>query len=154
MIKKDRLVKLTQKVLSFNSENPPGNELKLAKFIAADMRSLGLEVKLYTFAKNRPNIIATLKGRLPRAWGAFESILITPHFDTVPIGNGWKYDTLRAGMAVCVEGFPAKDGKHVFGGASSLIVKATGQVLKIQGKILWIPPEYLGKSSCSHRDSR
>ena len=70
------------------------------------------------------------------------------------IGNGWKNDTLRAGMAVCVEGFPAKDGKHVFGGASSLIVKATGQVLKIQGKILWIPPEYLGKSSCSHRDSR
>src|SRR6185503_15987437 len=25
-----------------------------------------------------------------------ESILITPHFDTVPIGSGWKYDPLGA----------------------------------------------------------
>lgn len=99
MIKKDRLVKLTQKVLSFNSENPPGNELALSKFIAADMRSLGLEVKLYTFAKNRPNIVATLKGKLPRARAAKESILITPHFDTVPIGSGWKYDPLGKNIA-------------------------------------------------------
>ena len=94
MIKNARLVKLTQKVVSFNSENPPGNELALSKFIAADMRSLGLDVKLYTFAKNRPNIVATLKGKLPRARAAKESILMTPHFDTVPIGSGWKYNPL------------------------------------------------------------
>ena len=94
MIKKERLIKLVQKVVSFNSENPPGNELALSKFIAADMRSLGLEVKLYTFAKNRPNVVATLKGKLPRPQAARESILMTPHFDTVPIGSGWKYDPL------------------------------------------------------------
>ena len=94
MIKKERLVRLTQKVVRYNSENPPGNELALSKFIAADMRSLGLEVKLYTFAKDRPNVVATLKGKLPRSQAARESILLTPHFDTVPIGSGWKYDPL------------------------------------------------------------
>lgn len=92
MINDKRLIKLTQKVLSFNSENPPGNELALAHFIEKDMRSLGIEVKIHTFVKNRPNIIATLKGKGPRA--AKDSVLLTPHFDTVPIGSGWKFDPL------------------------------------------------------------
>ena len=94
MINKTRLIKLTKKVISINSENPPGNELALAKFIEKDMRSLGLQVKIYTYAKKRPNIVATLKGALPRARAAKEAILITPHFDTVPIGKGWKYKPL------------------------------------------------------------
>jgi len=92
MINDQRLIKLTQKVISYNSENPPGNELALSKFIEADMRSLGIDVKLYTFEKNRPNIVATLKGKGPNA--AKKSMLLTPHFDTVPIGGGWKFDPL------------------------------------------------------------
>lgn len=92
MINKQRLIKLTQKVLSFNSENPPGNELALAKFIAKDMGSLGLPVRVYTFKKNRPNVVVTLKGVSSRKQAAKESILITPHTDTVPIGTGWRYD--------------------------------------------------------------
>jgi len=91
MINKKRLVALTQKVIRINSENPPGNELKLAKFIEKDMRSLGLKVKCHTFAKDRPNIIATLKGSSKKK---SKSILVTPHFDTVPIGSGWTIDPL------------------------------------------------------------
>ncbi len=90
MINKSRLIKLTQKVIRFNSENPPGNELALSRFIARDMRSLDLEVKVVAFAKNRPNIIATLKGTSKTA--AKNAILITPHFDTVPVGTGWSMD--------------------------------------------------------------
>jgi acetylornithine deacetylase/succinyl-diaminopimelate desuccinylase-like protein len=66
----------------------------LAEFIEHDMRSIGLDVKRYTYAKNRPNIVATLKGALPRARAAKEALLLTPHFDTVPIGKGWKYQPL------------------------------------------------------------
>jgi len=94
MINKNRLIKLTQKVISYDSQNPPGKELALAKFIEKDMRSLGLDVKTYTYAKNRPNIVATLKGIGPRNKAAKEAILLTPHFDTVPIGQGWKFDPL------------------------------------------------------------
>ncbi|MCB9758004.1 MAG: ArgE/DapE family deacylase [Candidatus Omnitrophica bacterium] len=92
MINDKRLIELTQKVISFNSENPPGNELALANFIEKDMRSLKLDVKIYTFEKNRPNIVATLKGKSSHA--AKNSILLTPHFDTVPIGSGWKFNPL------------------------------------------------------------
>ena len=48
MINDQRLIKLTQKVLSYNSENPPGNELALSKFIEQDMRSLGIEKHSYS----------------------------------------------------------------------------------------------------------
>ncbi|MBI4308752.1 MAG: ArgE/DapE family deacylase, partial [Candidatus Omnitrophica bacterium] len=92
MINQARLIKLTQKLLRFDSVNPPGNELAVSKFIEGDMRSLGLEVKTYCFAKDRPNVIATLKGTLPRKQAAAGSILITPHIDTVPFGTGWKFD--------------------------------------------------------------
>ncbi|MBI5024962.1 MAG: ArgE/DapE family deacylase [Candidatus Omnitrophica bacterium] len=91
MINKTRLIRLTQKVISYNSENPPGNEWDLAQFISKDMKSCGLEVKTYTYEKRRPNIVATLKGTLPRKQAARQAILITPHFDTVPIGKGWKF---------------------------------------------------------------
>ena len=94
MINEKRLIALLRKVISFNSENPPGNELELAKFIEHDMKSLGLDMKTYSYAKNRPNIVATLKGHWPRAKARREAILITPHFDTVPIGKGWSFDPL------------------------------------------------------------
>lgn len=66
------------------------------------------------------------------------------------IDDGWKMDTLRPGMDVCVEGFPAKDGTHHFGSASTLTVKSTGQVLKNTGSI-WKAPTYTGKTSCANR---
>ncbi len=94
MICKERLIPLTQKVIRFNSENPPGNEYALSRFITQDMKSLGLDVRTYSFKKNRPNIVAVLKGTLPRKKASVGAILITPHFDTVPIGQGWNHPPL------------------------------------------------------------
>ena len=92
MINKKRLIALTQKVIQFDSQNPPGNEWELSQFIKKDMTSAGLTVKSVTYKSRRPNIIATLKGTWPRQKAAGEAILITPHFDTVPAGQGWKFD--------------------------------------------------------------
>ena len=90
MINKKRLTILLQKLVRINSENPPGNEVKIAEFIKKDMQSLGLPVRVVTFKAGRPNIIATLKGRGKNT--AKESILLSPHIDTVPAGSGWKFD--------------------------------------------------------------
>jgi len=94
MIDPQRLLRQVQKVLSFNSENPPGNELALARSIERDMKSLGLVVHTYAYAKNRPNVVAVLKGTLPRKQAAAHSVLISPHIDTVPIGENWNYNPL------------------------------------------------------------
>jgi len=94
MINKSRLVKLTQKVLSIDSQNPPGNEAAIGRFVASDMRSLGLEVRVKEFVKGRTNVIATLKGTWPRAKASREAVLLTPHIDVVPVGTGWKFPPL------------------------------------------------------------
>lgn len=109
MVNKERLVKLTQKVLSIDSQNPPGNEQVIGDFIVKDMKSLGLDVKVVSYKKDRPNVIATIKGSLPRAKAAAEALLLTPHTDVVPIGKGWKFDPL---------GKDIKDGKIYGRGAS------------------------------------
>ena len=92
MINKKRLVALTQKLIRINSENPPGREWEIAQFIKRDMHSLGLVVKTYTFAKDRPNIVATLKGKAREA--SRQALLLSPHIDTVPAGNGWCHQIL------------------------------------------------------------
>ena len=89
MINKTRLVKLTQHLLSIDSQNPPGNEVEIIGFIAKDMKALGLDVKVIAYKKNRPNVIATLRGSLSRKEAGREALLLTPHIDTVPVGSGW-----------------------------------------------------------------
>jgi succinyl-diaminopimelate desuccinylase len=96
MINKARLITILSKLIKINSANPPGNEVAVADYVARDLKSIGLDIKIYSFAKNRPNVVATLKGTWPRAKAAREALLITPHYDTVPFGEGWKFDPLGA----------------------------------------------------------
>lgn len=83
MINKKRLISLTQKLIRINSENPPGDEWRLACFVKGYLEKLGLKTKVYEFKKRRSNILATLEGANRR------SLLITPHLDTVPAGKNW-----------------------------------------------------------------
>jgi hypothetical protein len=70
---------------------------------------------------------------------------------TYLIRDGWKKDTFKPGMDVCVEGFPEKNGKFIFG-STAVLLKATGQIVKTPPGP-WAPPEvhYTGKTSCSNR---
>jgi succinyl-diaminopimelate desuccinylase len=86
MVRQERLIKLTQKLIRINSENPPGNEYKIALFVREYLERLGVPVKTYEFKKGRTNIIATIKGR-----GAKKELLISPHLDTVPAGKNWSF---------------------------------------------------------------
>ncbi len=91
MVNKNRLVALARKILSIESENPPGNEYKLALFVKKELSSMGLKVKTYEFAKARPNVVGILKGKTGK-----ESVLLSPHLDTVPAGKGWKFNPYAA----------------------------------------------------------
>jgi acetylornithine deacetylase/succinyl-diaminopimelate desuccinylase family protein len=98
VINKERLIKITQALIRINSVNPPGNEAAVADYVARDLKSIGMGIKIYSYAKNRPNVVATLKGSWPRAKAASSALLITPHYDTVPFGKGWKFDPLGAAI--------------------------------------------------------
>ena len=84
MVNKRRLIALTQRLIQINSQNPPGDEFKIAGFVKNYLKGLGFQTKTYEFKKRRTNIIAVLKGRDNE-----HSLLITPHLDTVPAGKSW-----------------------------------------------------------------
>jgi len=87
MIKKTRLVSLLKKLISINSENPGGNEFRIARFAGDYLSRLGLKIQIYEFKEKRSNLIALLEGKDRK-----RSLLLTPHLDTVPRGNSWTMD--------------------------------------------------------------
>ncbi|MBF0511060.1 MAG: M20 family metallopeptidase [Candidatus Omnitrophica bacterium] len=96
MINQGRLVECLSQLLKINSVNPPGNEKTIAAYTARELKAMGLDVKVYSFAKDRPNVVATLKGSWPRSKASKEALLLTPHYDTVPFGEGWTVNPLGA----------------------------------------------------------
>lgn len=91
MINKIRLVRLAQKLVGINSENPPGDESHLANFVQGYLKRLGLRTRIYEFRKKRANVVGYLEKE-----GNKRALLITPHLDTVPAGKNWKVDPFAA----------------------------------------------------------
>ncbi len=91
MINKKRLINLTRQLIRINSQNPPGDESKIARFVKNYLNALGIKPKIYEFKKRRSNVIGILRG-VNRKF----SLLVTPHLDTVPAGKSWKIDPFGA----------------------------------------------------------
>jgi acetylornithine deacetylase/succinyl-diaminopimelate desuccinylase family protein len=81
-------IDLTQELVRINSENPPGNESQVAKFIKDFLEDLGFSTEIVDFDTNRSNVIASI--------GSGEGLMFNGHMDTVPIGDlkNWNYDPL------------------------------------------------------------
>ncbi len=91
MVNKKRLIQTIKKLISLDSQNPPGDEEKIAEFVSTYLKALGLKIKIYKFSDKRVNVLATLKGRKQN-----KSLLLTPHLDTVPAGKSWKTNPFNA----------------------------------------------------------
>ncbi|MFC1804719.1 M20 family metallopeptidase [Candidatus Omnitrophota bacterium] len=91
MINRKRLIKLTQSLIRISSENPGSNEYKIARFVNAYFKGIGLKSRIYEFKERRSNLVAVLPGRNRR-----KTLLLTPHLDTVPRGRNWHYDPFGA----------------------------------------------------------
>jgi succinyl-diaminopimelate desuccinylase len=79
-------VELTQELVRINSENPPGNEMGVAKYIRDFLEGLKIDAEIIEFEKNRCNVVASIgKGR---------GLMLNGHMDTVPVGDlsMWKND--------------------------------------------------------------
>ncbi len=84
MNKKERVISILTSLVRINSENPPGNEEKVARYLRAFLRSGGFSCKILEFKKHRSNLIAAFPSKTHR-----KKILLTPHLDTVPAGDKW-----------------------------------------------------------------
>ena len=99
------VIRLTRKLISFNTVNPPGDEMGIAKYVGRLLIENGFDVEYPIYKKNRLHVIAE-KGLDPTV----APIVFSGHFDTVPLGAGkWTVDPF---------GGEVSDGK-IFGRGSS-----------------------------------
>jgi succinyl-diaminopimelate desuccinylase len=101
------VISLTQKLISFNTVNPPGNEQDIALFVGKLLADNGFATDYQNLAKNRLTLIAQKGLSSDRP-----PILLTGHFDTVPFGEKqWIEDPLSGTI---------KNGKIFGRGASDM----------------------------------
>jgi acetylornithine deacetylase/succinyl-diaminopimelate desuccinylase-like protein len=91
-----RLVGLLDRLVAFDTQNPPGQEAAAAAVLVEELRGFGMEAELRTIAPGRANAVGVLRN------GAGPAIAFNSHIDTVPVGTGWSGDPLR---------LRAKDGR-------------------------------------------
>ena len=82
----ERPVEMLQRLIQFNTTNPPGNEAACIGYIRDLLNDAGIESTLLAKDPNRPNLIARLPGE-----GKVPPILLYGHVDVVTTENQpWK----------------------------------------------------------------
>lgn len=81
----DLIVEITKKIVSMDSQNPPGKTAHIAKYLEKLCKKLGFATKIVPIDEHRHNILAYF-GEGER------DIVLSGHLDTVPIGDTAKWD--------------------------------------------------------------
>lgn len=82
----DNPVSLLQKLIQFNTSNPPGNERECIEWIENLLSSVDFDTTLYASEEDRPNLVATFgdSGDAP--------LLLYGHVDVVPVNiDNWDH---------------------------------------------------------------
>ncbi|MBN2044021.1 MAG: M20/M25/M40 family metallo-hydrolase [Anaerolineales bacterium] len=78
--------RLLQKLIQFDTTNPPGNERACIEFIRDLLLEVGIESEVYAKTPERPNLVARIKGR-----GEAPPLMLYGHVDVVTTGGQiWK----------------------------------------------------------------
>jgi acetylornithine deacetylase/succinyl-diaminopimelate desuccinylase-like protein len=85
---------LLQRLIRFDTTNPPGNERPCVEWIAGLVREAGIEPLLLSRDPERPNLVA----RLPGA-GSAPPFLMQGHVDVVPAKGTWSRDPFGGEIA-------------------------------------------------------
>jgi acetylornithine deacetylase/succinyl-diaminopimelate desuccinylase-like protein len=83
----DRPVELLQRLLRFDTSNPPGGERECIEWIKGLLEALGCEVRVLAREPARPNLLARIAGR-----GNSPPLLLQGHLDVVPARGEWQHD--------------------------------------------------------------
>jgi acetylornithine deacetylase/succinyl-diaminopimelate desuccinylase-like protein len=84
-----------QRLIRFNTVNPPGSERPAQEYLAALLRDAGFEVELLGRTEERPNLVARLRGT-----GDGPTLCLLSHVDTVLADAGeWRHDPWSGDVA-------------------------------------------------------
>jgi acetylornithine deacetylase/succinyl-diaminopimelate desuccinylase-like protein len=90
----ERPVELLQRLLRFDTTNPPGGERECIEWIRAMLEGLGCEVKLLAQDPQRPSLVARLAGR-----GESPPLLLQGHVDVVAARGDWQHPPFAGEIA-------------------------------------------------------
>jgi acetylornithine deacetylase/succinyl-diaminopimelate desuccinylase-like protein len=83
-----RTTELLQRLIRFNTVNPPGNEQAAQEFLRDTLEAAGFECELLAAVEGRPNLVARLSGG-----GDGRTLCLSGHVDTVLADPGdWSTD--------------------------------------------------------------
>ncbi|HEX8120114.1 MAG TPA: M20/M25/M40 family metallo-hydrolase [Solirubrobacteraceae bacterium] len=88
-------VEILQKLIRFDTTNPPGNERECIAWIEGLLRDAGLETRILARDDERPNLVARLRGE-----GSAPPLLLQGHVDVVSTaGQSWAHPPFDATIA-------------------------------------------------------
>ena len=129
-----RPAELLQRLIRFDTTNPPGNEQECIAFIEQLLRDAGIESSLYARDPERPSLIARLAGR-----GAAPPLLLYGHVDVVSTaGQRWQHDPFAGEIHDgCVWGRGAVDMKGGVAMMLSALLRARAEGPEPAGDVLF-----------------
>jgi len=90
-------VEVLQRLIRFNTVNPPGNERAAQEYLAAYLTKAGFDCELLGATEERPNLIARLPGAAP---GDGPTLGLLGHVDTVlATAPDWQHDPWSGELA-------------------------------------------------------
>ena len=133
---------ILQKLISFNTVNPPGNEAECIRYLKGLFDEAGLETKILAKVPERPNLFVRLAGT-----GEKPPILLYGHVDTVPAaGQDWSVDPFEGLIKDgCLWGRGALDMK----GFLTMFITA---VLRLKAEEAVLPFDVLLLCLCDEED--
>ena len=123
-------VELLQRLLRFDTTNPPGNEAACIDWIRGLLAEAGIESELHERTPGRPNLVARLRGD-----GSVPGLLLYGHVDVVPAGGGWTHPPFGGEVA---DGFVwGRGALDMKGGVAMLLQAFLGaRDLPLRGDVL------------------
>ncbi len=86
-----RVQQVLQRLVGFDTQNPPGRELEAAQFIRTELERMGCRTETQEILPGRTNVTGVFTN------GPGPTFAFNTHIDVVPVGDGWNTDpfTLR-----------------------------------------------------------
>ena len=128
-----RPAELLQRLIQFDTTNPPGNEAEIMAYINGLLTKAGISTQILSKAPNRPNLIARLPGR-----GEAPPLLLQGHVDVVTTqGQAWQVPPFEGRL---VDGYVWGRGALDMKGGVAMMLAA---VLRTQAEGLTPPGDIL-----------